>query len=93
MRPRHDPHPQSPPGAIVDLLARLGLGAIRLLEVPFTLDFDEWFDRGTPAEPKEAVRARLRAAPPMRGFSPKPQADGAVWIDCWQAIVRGVKPG
>ena len=82
-----------PPGALVDLLARLGLGAIRLIEVPFTLDFDEWFDRGTPAEPKEAVRARLLVAPPMRGFSAKPLADGAVRIDCWQAIVRAVKAG
>jgi len=80
-----------PPGAIVDLLARLGLGRIGLIEVSFTLDFDEWFDRGTPSEPKEAVRTRLRAAPPMRGFQPRPLDDGSVRIDCWQAIVRGVK--
>jgi SAM-dependent methyltransferase len=82
-----------PPGAIVDLLARLGLGPIGLVEVAFTLDFDEWFDRGTPAEPKEAVRTRLRAAPPMRGFQPQPLDDGSVRIDCWQAIVRGVRAG
>ena len=82
-----------PPGAIVDLLARLGLGSIGLTEVAFTLDFDEWFDRGTPAEPKEAVRSRLRSAPPMRGFQPVPLDDGSVRIDCWQAIVRAVKAG
>jgi SAM-dependent methyltransferase len=81
------------PGALVDLLAREGLDAIRLLEVEFSLDFDEWFDRGTPAEPKEAVRGRLLAAPAMRGYSPRALADGAVRIDCWQAIVRGVKAG
>ncbi len=82
-----------PPVAIVDLLARVGLGSIGLTEVAFTLDFDEWFDRGTPVEPKEAVRTRLRAAPHMRGFRPTPLADGSVRIDCWQAIVRGVKAG
>lgn len=82
-----------PPGALVDLLARVGLGAIGLVEIAFTLDFDEWFDRGTPAEPKEAVRARLLAAPPMRGFRPTPLDNDTVRIDCWQAIVRGVKAG
>ena len=62
------------------------------MEEPFALEFNEWFDRGTPSEPKEAVRARILAAPEIRGYRPKQQADGSVWIDCWRAIVRGVKP-
>ena len=43
----------------MDLLAAVGLGELRLEEDAFTLDFDEWFDRGAAAEPKEAVRRRL----------------------------------
>jgi 2-polyprenyl-3-methyl-5-hydroxy-6-metoxy-1,4-benzoquinol methylase len=80
------------PGALVDLLARAGSVAIRLIEEEFTLDFDEWFDRGTPAASKASVRERILSAPPIRGFRPTLRDDGAVRIDCFRAIVRGVKP-
>ncbi len=80
------------PGALADLLARAGLGAIRLVEEAFTLDFDEWFDRGTPAASKADVRARLLSSPPIRGFRPTPLPDGRVRIDCWRSIARGVVP-
>ena len=81
------------PGGIVDLLAAAGLGDVRLVEEAFALDFDEWFDRGTPVEPKAAVRARILAGPPARGFRATEQAGGAVRIDCWRAMARGVRPG
>src|SRR3989475_1827886 len=35
-------------GELVDLLARAGMRRIELAEEEFELDFDEWFDRGTP---------------------------------------------
>jgi SAM-dependent methyltransferase len=78
------------PGALADLLAHSGLGAIRLVEEAFTLDFDEWFDRGTPDTPKAEVRARLLASPGIRGFRPTLLADGSVRIDGWRSIARGV---
>jgi len=78
------------PGAIVDLFASAGLGSIRSVEEPFTLDFDEWFDRGTPAAPKAEVRAMILAGPPARGFRGVEDGDGRVTIHCWRAIVRGV---
>jgi SAM-dependent methyltransferase len=64
----------------------------RLSEEAFTLDFDEWFDRGTPAASKDEVRRRLLAAGPIRGFDARDEGDGRVTIHCWRAIVRGVKP-
>jgi SAM-dependent methyltransferase len=79
------------PGALVDLLLRAGLDAVRLVEEPFVLDFDEWFDRGTPADTKEGLRTRLLSGPPARGFLPTLLSDGTITIDCWRAIVRGVK--
>ncbi len=79
-------------GGLADLLAAAGLVLIRLEEEAFSLDFDEWFDRGTPAVPKAEVRARLLASPPIRGFRPTAQADGSVRIDCIRALVRGIKP-
>lgn len=79
-------------GAIVDLLASAGLGSIRSTEDAFTLDFDEWFDRGTPDGPKLEVRGRLLGADAGRGFRPVEEGDGRVTIHCWRAIVRGVKP-
>ena len=79
------------PGALVDLLARAGTVEIRLIEEEFTLDFDEWFDRGTPAASKASVREQILSAPPIRGFRPTLLDDGAVQIDCFRAIVRGVK--
>ena len=79
------------PGAIVDRLAAAGLGAIRTVEEPFTLDFDEWFDRGTPVADKTEVRARLLAGPGARGFTPSERGE-SVRIDCWRLLARGVKP-
>jgi 2-polyprenyl-3-methyl-5-hydroxy-6-metoxy-1,4-benzoquinol methylase len=79
------------PGAIVDLLAAAGLVSIRLVEEPFDLDFDEWFDRGTPASPKVEVRSKMEQGPAARGFSPKPLPDGRLGMDGWRALVRGVK--
>jgi SAM-dependent methyltransferase len=77
-------------GGLADLLAGARLDTIRLEEEVFTLDFDEWFDRGTPSAPKSEVRARLLAAPTIRGFAPTPQADGSILIACVRALVRGV---
>jgi SAM-dependent methyltransferase len=80
------------PGTIVDLFLAAGLEDVRLVEESFSLDFDEWFDRGTPSLPKAEVRAWIEAGPPSRGFSSRPEADGQLAIDCWRALVRGVKP-
>jgi 2-polyprenyl-3-methyl-5-hydroxy-6-metoxy-1,4-benzoquinol methylase len=78
-------------GELVDLFAQAGLEEISLVEEPFTLDYDEWFDRGTPADTKESVRAKLLAGPIIRSFRPSLQGDGCIRIDCTRAIVRGVK--
>lgn len=80
-------------GAIVDLFAAAGLESIRASEEPFTLDFDEWFDRGTPAAPKAEVRTLILAAPPIRSFRAEAGPDGRLTLHCWRAIVRGVVPG
>ncbi|MFO0954254.1 MAG: class I SAM-dependent methyltransferase [Isosphaeraceae bacterium] len=69
-------------GGLADLLASAGLVDIRLQEESFHLDFDEWFDRGTPAAPKESVRAALLEGPPLRGFRPTLHDDGSIRIDC-----------
>jgi 2-polyprenyl-3-methyl-5-hydroxy-6-metoxy-1,4-benzoquinol methylase len=79
------------PAAIADLFAAAGLVHISLAEEPFTLDFDEWFDRGTPAAPKAEVRGRLRESA-VRGFAPESREDGGLTIHCLRAIVRGVVP-
>ena len=73
------------------MLAAAGLTQISAEEEAFTLDFDEWFDRGTPAASKENVRELLLDGPPIRGFTPSLQTDGSVRIDCVRALVRGVK--
>jgi SAM-dependent methyltransferase len=80
------------PGELLDLFASAGLVGLRLVEEAFTLDFDEWFDRGTPAATKSSVRERLVAGPPIRGFRAAPLADGSVRIYGERAIVRGIKP-
>jgi SAM-dependent methyltransferase len=79
-------------GALVDLLAAAGLVELTMVEEAFTLDFDEWFDRGTPGASKADVRARLLAGPPVRGFRASEQPGGSVRIDCVRAMLRGVKP-
>ncbi len=80
------------PGQLIDLLAAAGLTDLRLVEEPLVLDFDEWFDRGTPAEDKESVRRLLLSGPSARGFHPRRMEDGRVRIEGWLALVRGVKP-
>lgn len=80
-------------GGIVDLFAQVGLIAIQAHEERFTLDFDEWFDRGTPEVSKAEVRQRLRALPPIRGFQAVAEPSGQLTIHCWRSTVRGVVPG
>ena len=80
------------PGAIVDLFVAVGLEQITLAEERFTLDFDEWFDRGTPAESKDQVRHRLFQSGTIRGFTPHVRDDGGITMECRRAIVRGVVP-
>ncbi len=77
---------------LVDLFAEVGLVDVQHLEEDFSLDFDEWFDRGTPSSPKEEVRQELRRSPGVRGFLPLPHDGGAIRIDCVRSIVRGRKP-
>ncbi|MDR3633771.1 MAG: methyltransferase domain-containing protein [Isosphaeraceae bacterium] len=79
-------------GQIVDLFARAGLTDLRLSEEAYSLDFDEWFDRGTPVDTKENVRARFLAGPHARGFWAEALPGGSVRINAIRAIVRGVKP-
>lgn len=80
------------PGELVDLLVQAGLEELRLAEEHVLLDFDEWFDRGTPDAPKEEVRARLlgRSA---RGFVTSARPDGGFDLRVTRTMVRGVKPG
>ena len=77
-------------GELVDAFARAGLADVQLSEDGFQLDFDEWFDRGTPSLPKSEVRASLLASK-ARGFFPHTRADGGVTIDCIRVIARGVR--
>jgi 2-polyprenyl-3-methyl-5-hydroxy-6-metoxy-1,4-benzoquinol methylase len=79
-------------GDLADAFARAGLADLVLVEEPATLDFDEWFDRGTPGRPKEDVRRALVSGH-ARGFEPAPRPDGGVTIRVLRALVRGVKPG
>ena len=76
------------PGETADLLVRAGLEDIRVAEEDLVIDFDEWFDRGTPAAPKEEVRARLLAGA-ARGFTPSPRPDGGVDIRVTRTMARG----
>lgn len=78
------------PGELVDLFVRAGLREIAHVESPFELDFDEWFDRGTPVEAKETLR-RVLLGGSARGFKPVLREDGGVTIVCWRSLVRGVK--
>ncbi len=76
-------------GALVDLLCRAGLVEIEFREEPFVLDFDEWFDRGTPSASKEEVRDMIVTGPPIRGFRSSVQPDGTIRIECLRGLVRG----
>ncbi len=79
-------------GELVDLFATAGLCNLCYIEEPFTLDFDEWFDRGTPSDTKQAVRSRLLTGPVIRSFRPRLSENGRVTIHGVRAIVRGQKP-
>lgn len=79
-------------GQIVDLFAAAGLSDITMVEEAYDLDFDEWFDRGSPDRSKDEVRAALLAGPRVRGFAPTLRDDGSIRIEGIRAIVRGVKP-
>jgi SAM-dependent methyltransferase len=79
------------PGEMVDVLVRAGLEEVRVAEEHLVLDFDEWFDRGSPAAPKEAVRARISAGRAQR-FVPTPRPDGGVDIRVTRTMVRATKP-
>ncbi len=78
-------------GALVDLLVAAELEEICVREEPFELDFDEWFDRGTPAASKAEVRGAVLAGL-ARGFAPEPLPGDAVRIRTWRALVRGLRP-
>ena len=79
------------PGELVDVLVKAGLGDIRLAEERFELDFDEWFDRGTPVLGKDEVR-RLLLGGTARGFAPSPRPDGGLTLYCYRDMARGVLP-
>jgi SAM-dependent methyltransferase len=79
------------PGGIADLLVAAGLEGVTLAEERFELDFDEWFDRGTPDSPKPEVRAWVLSGR-ARGYDPVERADGGVTIRCFRTLARAVKP-
>jgi SAM-dependent methyltransferase len=78
-------------GEMTDLFASVGLSDISLHEESFILDFDEWFDRGTPSDTKENVSKRILSGS-ARGFDAMLQPNGAIRIACIRTSVRGVKP-
>lgn len=78
------------PGGLVDALAAAGLWGIEMVEEDLLLDFDEWFDRGTPALPKADVRQRVLEGR-ARGFEPEPRADGGITIRCVRVMARGTR--
>ena len=79
-----------PPGELIDAFAAAGLSDISLSEESFELDFDEWFDRGTPSQAKAPVRSSLFTGT-SRGFRATERSDGGITITCKQALVRGVR--
>ncbi|MFO0907868.1 MAG: class I SAM-dependent methyltransferase [Isosphaeraceae bacterium] len=79
-------------GQIIDRLAAAGLVDLRLSEESFHLDFDEWFDRGTPVASKAEVRRLILDGPQARGFRAVEQPDGSIRIDCVRVVARGIKP-
>jgi 2-polyprenyl-3-methyl-5-hydroxy-6-metoxy-1,4-benzoquinol methylase len=78
-------------GRIVDLFASVGLADVTAVEERFCLDFDEWFDRGTPAASKAEVRAQILEQSSGRGFSCKEMVGGSIRIECVWTTVRGLK--
>ncbi|MDX2038426.1 MAG: class I SAM-dependent methyltransferase [Isosphaeraceae bacterium] len=80
------------PGEIVDLFADADLRDLSMLEYGYELDFDEWFDRGTPRASKDIVRANLLDGSWIRGFDPIEREDGGITIRLQMCLVRGRKP-
>jgi len=78
------------PGELADAFGRAGLSGVQLAEDGFELDFDEWFDRGTPALPKAEVRARVLAGR-ARGFEVRARPDGGITLRCIRVLVRGIR--
>ena len=66
-------------GELCDIVAAAGAGELTMREEPFSLDFDEWFDRGTPSTSKADLRAQLLSST-ARGFAPVATPDGAIRI-------------
>lgn len=77
-------------GGLADALAAAGLSAVELLEEDLLLDFDEWFDRGTPALPKAEVRERVLEGR-ARGFTPTLRSDGGITLRCVRVLARGIR--
>ncbi len=90
-RARDKTHTRSLTSAeFVDVFVRAGLRQVRLAEEEFDLDFDEWFDRGTPALSKAEVRALVEAGT-ARGFTPRKRPDGGISVTNVRALVRGTR--
>lgn len=79
-------------GELVDLMAGAGLRDLRFIEEEFELDFDEWFDRGSPSESKSSLRDVLSRGVDARGFRVAPGQTAAIRIQCVRAVVGGVRP-
>jgi SAM-dependent methyltransferase len=80
------------PGELLDLCARAGLVRLRVAEEPYQLDFDEWYDRGTPTLPKAEVR-RMAEAGRARGFEPVVRPDGGLTFLSFRQLVCGEREG
>jgi SAM-dependent methyltransferase len=78
------------PGELVDALVAAGLEDLRVAQEHLVLDYDEWFDRGSPGAPKEEVRRRLHERTAW-GFAPRARPDGGFDITVTRSMVRGVK--
>jgi len=81
------------PGGLLDLLTAAGLSDLRLQEEPLPLDFDDWYDRGSPQVDKAELRLRVQSGPGARGFEVVGKVGNAVQLLCRLALVRGEKIG
>ncbi|HTO96256.1 MAG TPA: class I SAM-dependent methyltransferase [Myxococcales bacterium] len=80
------------PQALLQAMAAAGLTQLELVEEPFELDFDEWFDRGTPSLPKAEVRSLILSGR-CRTLDPHPRPDGCITLRCLRFLARGIRPG
>jgi SAM-dependent methyltransferase len=78
------------PGELVDAFAGAGLVDLQLQEDELDLDFEEWFDRGTPSASKDEVRARFLAGQ-SRGLAPRGRPDGGLDLHVRRAALRGTR--